>query len=149
MVLDTDAPTTGYAVLAVLIGGAVGAVLRCVISAVAAVEGSIIPVPTLLVNTAGSFLIGLLTALLALSSQHSYNFYRSLLLTGVLGGLTTFSTLCLESALMSVSTKERRPKAVARAVLNVALHNVLCIGMVFLGLAVPSGFATTVPATYV
>ena len=76
-------------VLQVALGGAVGSVLRFL-------AFQIVPAPwgTMAVNVLGSFLIGLLfvpAARLGLSV---------LLLTGVLGGFTTFSAFSLDAALM-------------------------------------------------
>ena len=153
--LDTNDPSTGYAVLAVLIGGACGAVLRSLTASLLASLPSPLPLATLLVNATGSFLIGLTTSLLARSATSTFTFYRDLLLTGLYGGLTTFSTLCLESVLLyeeegrDGSGKEGRQ---GRGVWwgwwkgggNLLLHNALCLGLVYFGLAIPSGFSTTV-----
>lgn len=71
----------------VAIGGALGSVLRYVtVSAVGA------PLATLAVNVAGSFVMGVLFILLASRTQLS-----PLLMTGVLGGFTTFSAFSLDT----------------------------------------------------
>lgn len=155
--LDTNSPSTGYAVLAVLIGGACGAVLRSLTASLLDKLPSPVPIPTLLVNTVGSFLIGLTTALFARSTTSTYTFYRDLLITGVYGGLTTFSTLCLESVLMyeaevrgegkeNGGRARERWRGMGKGGVNLMLHNALCIGLVYFGLAIPSGFSTTVVA---
>ncbi|ADC89925.1 CrcB protein [Thermocrinis albus DSM 14484] len=87
-------------VIAVLVGGAVGSLMRYVVAKTfqewAGIE---FPVGTLVVNLVGSFLIGLfyswLVEGLAVPPQ-----VRALLITGFLGGLTTFSTFSYESFYM-------------------------------------------------
>ena len=155
--LDSNDPSTGYAILAVLIGGACGAVLRSLTASLLASLPSPVPISTLLVNAVGSFLIGLTTALFARSATSSFTFYRDLLITGVYGGLTTFSTLCLESVLLyeaevdenGAAGKDARKRRGAwrgcwKGGVNLLLHNALCLGLVYFGLAIPSGFSTTV-----
>lgn len=67
-------------------GGAIGSVLRFLtISATGA------PVGTLIVNVVGSLFMGILFALIAHRSQLSL-----FLMTGVLGGFTTFSAFSLD-----------------------------------------------------
>ncbi len=83
--------------LAVALGGALGSVLRYLVSKfVQAKVGIDFPVGTFLVNLVGAFLIGLafsyLVERLTLSPE-----VRALLITGFLGGLTTFSTFSYES----------------------------------------------------
>ena len=53
------------------------------------------PWATLLINASGSLLIGILAARLAPQSP-----WRALLMTGVCGGFTTFSTFSLETFLL-------------------------------------------------
>ncbi len=84
-------------VLLVAAGGAVGTGLRhAVTSAVPSIAGW--PLPTLAVNVAGTFLLGvLLEALLRPGTESARA--RTLRLglgTGLLGGLTTFSSLAVE-----------------------------------------------------
>ncbi len=71
----------------VAIGGAIGSVLRYLM-----VAGIGAPVATLLVNVAGSFAMGVLFILLASRTSLS-----PLLMTGVLGGFTTFSAFSLDA----------------------------------------------------
>lgn len=71
----------------VALGGAIGAVLRYLtVSAVSA------PLGTFVVNVAGSFAMGIL--FVALSSRASLS---PLLMTGILGGFTTFSAFSLDA----------------------------------------------------
>ncbi len=74
-------------VFAVALGGAVGAVLRYF-------AGTLLtfPLATLFVNVVGSFLIGLAFVLLATQER-----YVPFIMTGVLGGFTTYSTFSLDA----------------------------------------------------
>ncbi|MFZ4540760.1 MAG: fluoride efflux transporter CrcB [Rickettsiales bacterium] len=76
-------------ILCVAFGGAIGALLRyAVIQLTMQLHPQPFPLGTMLVNIAGSFLIGLLMArYLSFDSQNSQLFF----VTGVLGGFTTFS----------------------------------------------------------
>ncbi|NNG19833.1 CrcB family protein [Naumannella sp. ID2617S] len=76
-------------VLAVIVGGAIGAVLRYCISHWLGAGGGI-PWGTLLVNLAGSFLLG------CVLGAGLPGWLLALLGTGFCGGLTTFSTFSVE-----------------------------------------------------
>jgi CrcB protein len=84
----------GY--LLVFIGGGLGAIARHVINRAAlALLGPGFPWWTLAVNVAGSFAIGLLAGLFgAWETGHNL---RLFLITGVLGGFTTFSAFSLDA----------------------------------------------------
>ncbi|MBC8202140.1 MAG: fluoride efflux transporter CrcB [Planctomycetes bacterium] len=83
---------------AVAVGGGVGAILRYVVANVGqSLTTSEFPLGTLLVNIIGCALIGFLTALLIGPLWQHREFLRLLLLVGVLGGFTTFSTFALDS----------------------------------------------------
>jgi CrcB protein len=85
---------TGW--LAVALGGAIGATLRYGVLLVFARPGSgALPWHTLGVNIAGSFLLGLLMALLP--PTHAAERWQLFVGVGVLGGFTTFSTFSLET----------------------------------------------------
>lgn len=81
--------------LLVALGGALGALTRYTVTLLAAsFLGSSLPYGTLLVNGAGSFLIGLLAFFF---TQHFPSPLASaFLVTGFLGGLTTFSSMMNE-----------------------------------------------------
>lgn len=81
--------------LLVALGGALGALTRYTVTLLAAsFLGSNFPYGTLLVNGAGSFLIGLLDFFF---TQHFPSPLASaFLVTGFLGGLTTFSSMMNE-----------------------------------------------------
>lgn len=82
------------------IGAAVGANARYVLGQMVARRlGSDFPFGTLIINVTGSLLIGLIFTLLAdrlLADTH----WRLLLVIGLLGGYTTFSTFSLETIAM-------------------------------------------------
>lgn len=84
-------------VIAVLLGGAMGTGFRYGISLFIysrAKPG--FPYATLLINVTGSFIIGLLAELFDARAPVSPT-VRAMLLTGVLGGYTTFSSFSLET----------------------------------------------------
>lgn len=84
-------------VLLVAIGGAVGAVGRYFINLWAArFFGAGFPWGTFSVNVAGGLAIGLLTELIIRKFSGSAEM-RLLLITGVLGGFTTFSAFSLDA----------------------------------------------------
>jgi CrcB protein len=86
--------------LIVFLGAGVGGALRHGVNIAAArLFGYGFPFGTLIVNIAGSFLMGLLAGYFAFRpgiGQHM----RLFLTTGVLGGFTTFSAFSLDAALL-------------------------------------------------
>lgn len=80
--------------LAVGAGAAVGAFLRWVAGLWFNTQGSVLPLGTLLVNCVGGLLIG---AALVWFDRTPNELMRLLLVTGFLGGLTTFSAFSGES----------------------------------------------------
>lgn len=89
-----------FAYLMVFLGGGVGAMSRLAVSSfVGKQAGGDFPWGTLIVNLIGAFAIGLIVEMLALKFSASQNL-RYLLVTGFLGGFTTFSAFSLESTLM-------------------------------------------------
>ena len=79
----------------VALGGAVGASLRYLTNHLALrLAGTGFPFGTLTVNVLGSFAMGVLVVLLG---QFSANRYAPLLMTGLLGGFTTFSAFSLDA----------------------------------------------------
>jgi CrcB protein len=84
--------------LCVFGGGAVGSLLRYIIGlAVVSRTTSRFPLGTFLINVTGSFLIGLLGTLLSSSTNPNW---RPLVITGLLGGYTTFSAFEWESLML-------------------------------------------------
>ncbi|MEM9846028.1 MAG: fluoride efflux transporter CrcB [Pseudomonadota bacterium] len=84
--------------LQVGIGGAIGSVLRYTMGlAVMRAVGTSFPVAVLPVNIVGSFLMGLLFVIL---THRDMTHLGPLLMTGVLGGFTTFSAFSLETFIL-------------------------------------------------
>lgn len=83
--------------LQVAIGGAIGATARFAIGRIGMALVPGYPVATIFVNIVGSFVMGLLTALMMLRVGHAY---APLLLAGVLGGFTTFSAFSLDALIL-------------------------------------------------
>ncbi|MBS1817895.1 MAG: fluoride efflux transporter CrcB [Acidobacteria bacterium] len=87
-------------ILLIAIGGAVGSVCRYLVtSAVLRALGTLFPAGTFAVNVIGCFAFGLITGL----AQERVNLtpdMRALLLAGVLGGFTTFSSYMNESVVL-------------------------------------------------
>nr|WP_231291108.1 MULTISPECIES: fluoride efflux transporter CrcB [unclassified Thioalkalivibrio] len=82
--------------LAVAVGGALGSALRLGMQEwMVAQFGRAFPWGTLGINILGSFLIGVLAVLLV-ERMELHPAWRLLLVVGVLGGFTTFSTFSLE-----------------------------------------------------
>jgi fluoride exporter len=84
----------------VALGGGVGSALRYLVTGLAQrAAGVAWPVGTLAVNVSGSLLIGFVAGLVA-TRQVPGEALRLLLVTGVLGGYTTFSAFSLENLLL-------------------------------------------------
>ncbi len=115
--------------LAVAAGGAVGAVGRyLVISAVGHIFGTSFPLGTIVVNVVGSFVLGALIEALALVWSPSPEL-RAMVVVGVLGAFTTFSTFSMDVVLLY----ERG--ALGQAALYIGASVILSIGAFFLGLS--------------
>jgi CrcB protein len=115
----------------VFLGGGIGAALRHGVNlASAQIFGVTFPWGTLIVNVAGSFLIGLLAAWFALRGVGGGQHTRLFLTTGVLGGFTTFSAFSLDFALLF--ERGEMGQGVAYVVASVALS----LLAIFLGLFV-------------
>ncbi|MFD1333837.1 fluoride efflux transporter CrcB [Methylopila musalis] len=115
--------------LLVAVGGALGSVARYGVNVAAGrLLGAGFPFGTLAVNVVGGLGIGLLAGMFALRGDASQTL-RLFLITGVLGGFTTFSAFSLDA----VALWERG--ATGLAALYVAVSVVLSIGAVVAGLA--------------
>ena len=89
----------GRELAAVFVGGAIGTLARAGLEALAAPNPGHWPWPTFTVNIVGAFLLGFfVTRLLERLPTASYR--RPLLGTGLCGGLTTFSTMQVETIKM-------------------------------------------------
>jgi fluoride exporter len=84
---------------AVFAGGALGAVARAALGTLAVADPATWPWPTFTVNIVGAFLVGYFTTRL-LERLPLSSYRRPLLGTGLCGGLTTFSTMQLETLKM-------------------------------------------------
>lgn len=80
-------------------GGALGALARAALSALAIPDPARWPWPTFTVNVVGAFLVGYFTTRL-LERLPLSSYRRPLLGTGLCGGLTTFSTMQVETISM-------------------------------------------------
>jgi CrcB protein len=86
----------------VCIGGGIGSLLRWWIGQfIDARMPSAFKYSTLFINITGAFVIAYLSAAMAIGWQQRYgDMMSSLMLTGVLGGYTTFSTMQLDAVKM-------------------------------------------------
>jgi CrcB protein len=82
---------------AVALGGALGTLARYALDRTFATAPGHFPATTLAINLSGSFLIGLLLPL-ALARAERRPLLRPFLVTGILGGWTTYSALANDSA---------------------------------------------------
>lgn len=122
----------------VALGGAIGASARYLTGLAAIrVMGPGFPWGTLAVNVIGSFLMGVLVVTLAQFSaaQFSANRFAPLLMTGLLGGFTTFSAFSLDA----VTLWERGETGAA--VTYVAVSVALSLAALVAGLFIARGLA--------
>ena len=107
------------------VGAVIGSLARYAISQLAVnnYHGTF-PWATLIVNVVGAFLIGLCARYLSVIND---DVRRSFLVTGVLGGFTTFSALAVESVQLVTDSNQSTIHGVAIAVLYVILTFVVGI----------------------
>jgi len=116
--------------LALMMAGGSGALLRYLLGRLTFNLGWVaLPFGTLIANLLGCFLMGYLSWMLLHRWSLSREF-QTVVLTGLLGGFTTFSAFSLET----INLLEQGSGA--RAVLYVLLSVVMCVVMCFLGLVV-------------
>jgi CrcB protein len=121
--------------LLVFIGGGLGSSLRHLINVVSTrVLGTAFPYHTFIINITGSTIMGLIAGYLAFRGGATQP-WRLFLMTGVLGGYTTFSAFSLDAALLY----ERGE--IALALFYVLGSVVLSIAGLFAGLALVRHFA--------
>jgi CrcB protein len=115
--------------IAVGMGGFLGAILRFTISSwIQKSSGSLFPFGTLGVNIIGSFIIGFLFLYFQYINLSMHQ--KAIFVTGLLGALTTFSTFSWETLLMM------QEGLWSRALGNIGLNIVLCLGATFLGMII-------------
>ena len=120
-----------FTALQVALGGAIGATLRWGLGVwLFRVTGPGFPVAVMTANVIGSFLMGLFVVFAA---KKGLTHLSRLIMTGLLGGFTTFSAFSLET----VTLWERG--AMGQAAAYVALSVGLSIGGLILGLIVARG----------
>lgn len=120
---------------AVAVGGALGSVARHLFVRVAAGLGAAgFPWGTLGVNVLGSLCVGIAYALLVERWAAGME-WRALLMTGFLGGFTTFSAFSLETLRLLESGR------VAPALANIALNLTLALAACLLGLLLVRRYA--------
>jgi len=114
--------------IAVAVGSAVGGVLRFWLTAwVARVLPTVLPLGTIVVNILGSLAIGGLAAAFLNRGQSASGLWPALLMTGLLGGFTTFSAFSLQTLMLM---QEGRWILAAG---NVVLSVILCLIAVWVG----------------
>ena len=122
-------------VMYVAIGGAAGSIVRYLISLfVQSRSTSTIPIGTLLVNVAGSLLLGFVLRYTAAPTPTSLE-ARALLASGFCGGFTTFSAFSVETLALLESGDYRRATA------YVMLSVMLSVGGALAGFALARGIA--------
>jgi len=113
-------------ILSLVIGGAIGALLRYFVSGITHryFEG-VFPLGTLVVNLIGSFVIGIIWGLFEVENISPV--LRTFIFIGILGSFTTMSTFTLESFNLI------RDGEIKYALANILANNVLGILLVFIG----------------
>jgi len=115
-------------ILAVGVGGFIGSVLRYLVSLFAQSRGwTTFPWATLIVNVVGCFFITLIMSIAASITMPPQ--LRLFLTTGIMGGLTTYSTFDYET------TKFLQDGAPLSALANIGLTLVICFVAGLLGIA--------------
>lgn len=115
--------------LAVAVGGSLGAIGRYLVG-VWVIQRFVVyfPLATLLVNALGALLIGVLFVFISERALLSENL-RPLLVVGLLGSLTTFSTFSLEVVNML------QQGAMFTAMAYIIGSVILCVSLTWLGMA--------------
>lgn len=118
-------------ILAISIGASIGAVGRWSLSLWLNKVFLFIPLGTLVANLVGGYLIGVAFALFANHPSWPAE-WRLLVITGFLGGLTTFSTFSIET--VSLLQQEKW----LWAIMQISLHVLGSLVMTLMGLATVS-----------
>lgn len=116
-------------ILWVALGGAIGSLLRYAVALWLKPEPALaFPMHTLLVNVIGCLVIGFVFSFLLTVPDEQY--YRLFIITGILGGFTTFSSFGLESFYLF------QHKEFAKAVIYILLSNILGLAAVWSGYSI-------------
>lgn len=121
-------------IFAIMIGGALGAAMRYLVSSgVYVLLGRDFPYGTLAVNVIGSFLMGMLTVLLVERGDID-PLLKLAILVGFLGAFTTFSTFSMDT--LALIDKG----ALIPAFLNMIGSVIICVSAVWLGMIIAKQF---------
>jgi len=97
---DEEAGRAQMNYVLVFIGGGLGSTLRHIVNVVSPrILGTAFPYHTFIINITGSIVMGLIAGYLAFKGEASQP-WRLFLMTGILGGYTTFSAFSLDTALL-------------------------------------------------
>lgn len=116
--------------LLIAVGGAVGAVVRTLVTEHAPRAPGRLSVTTLAVNLVGALLLGVLMGHVSRRAEDRWR--RPLLAVGLLGGFTTFSTLCVDAARLTASG------ATGTALIELTISLIGGIAAVAVGVAIAS-----------
>ena len=119
---------TDLSIAAIAVGGGCGSVARFLVAReMERCLGNFLPYGTLIVNVLGSLALGWL-ATVFLARPEINIALRLGIAVGFLGAFTTFSAFSFESVQLMLNG------ATWRAVLNVTVNTVVCLGMCYLGM---------------
>ncbi|MBP7510777.1 MAG: fluoride efflux transporter CrcB [Bacteroidia bacterium] len=117
-------------VLWIALGGAIGAVLRYLMATgINAWIPVNFPIGTLLVNSLGCLIIGIVYSLLSTTPTYQTTL-KPFLVIGILGGFTTFSSYAIETFQLA------QTQQIMKALLYIALSNFIGLASAWLGFKV-------------